>query len=154
MSWEASVSDVIDRNDPDLIHLLRLVALLPLPDDVDFWEQYGEVQNSSNQGDYMRDKIGAHLLQIEDDGDEVERRHVEVLTSYLLMFFAAPTPKQLRLLERVARDFHVDTDNAIGRLWGQDLKATAWKLWVDCSDPGGEGLQKRIASWSAALRSY
>lgn len=150
------MSDVIDRTDPDLIHLLRLLALLPLPDNSDYWSgywtPYTAMEDGSDQSGYLCGRLGVHVKQIMDDGDKVERRHVAQLASYTLMFFAAPTTGQLELLDRVAPDLQVDDSAGIGRRWSQDAAATAWRLWVDCADPGGGEVEERLAAWTAAPR--
>ncbi|MEY9966999.1 hypothetical protein ABIA33_005064 [Streptacidiphilus sp. MAP12-16] len=48
-----------------------------------------EMNDGINQSGYLLDKVGVHVMQIEDDGDKVARHQVEALASYTLMFFAA-----------------------------------------------------------------
>ena len=138
----------IDQSDGDLRHLLQLLALLPTPDDDDFWRTFATAESPDDPGakDYILGKLSACIRDVV--GDKVTRMDVSELALYTLMFFSKSSPELHSLLGRVTSGFDVDGQDTVGQRWCQDVTATAWGLWVGLGQSESD-IQNALAAWVA-----
>ncbi|WP_446216282.1 hypothetical protein [Micromonospora sp. IBHARD004] len=112
--------------DPDHVHLYRLLAMLPGPDDQDFWK----VVAGDNGVDlhYVYEKMG-HLAHYRRDPAPASNPGYTIANfcTYLIMFFGGERPETWRRI--ASRLFNVgDNQGGLGTRFAADLTDTAWRL--------------------------
>jgi hypothetical protein len=127
--------------DADIEHMLRLLALIPGPEDVDFWNDIHAGRRNSGPEGALRDsgyatgKITFNLHRYLTTG---EPKFAADLATYLLMIFdheADSIP--------AAVDFAIGNlaSGVLGRRWITDMTAAAWRVYARHSDrPTGSSL--------------
>ena len=123
--------------DPDVEHLLRLLAILPGADDVAFWNQvnaHGLVPQAEEMEQdpapalhgYVLNKMTWHIrTALMPDADV---NAFESLAEYTLMFFSGDHPGLWKLLCSVAPANSFASDESFGRRYADELCATALKV--------------------------
>lgn len=134
-------------DDPDMTHLIKLLAMLPGSDDVAFWNTVDRNGRAADGDDseptgngYLLGKMNIgirHLL----NGDPFS------FCQYLLKFFDGDRPSLWTFLDRhvVGSGF---TDLA-GERWTRDLCDTAWRLLVRYHSSGRDDLDTQ---WPSTYR--
>ncbi|WP_329538416.1 hypothetical protein OG568_60065 (plasmid) [Streptomyces sp. NBC_01450] len=137
-------------DDPDVHHLVQLLAMLPGPDNIVFWNT---VDRNGRQADpneaeptgngYLMKKmeIGIHGLLNPERGD------IAYFCEYLLRFFSGERPLLWEHLS--AHVPHRDIDR-VGERWARDLTDTAWHLLVRYG-PGGQPALSD--NWPTAIKN-
>lgn len=144
--------------DPDVVHLLHLLSILPGSEDLEFWNNVDAEGYLPRPGDqeheltpsgdgYLLGKLGAgigsSLLPKAADRSFVQ------LAQYVLFFFDGDRPALWKLLDRYspASDFAAEA----GRRFVQELCDTAWTIAVRYDHRAGiESLPDKWP-WAARL---
>lgn len=123
--------------DPDVEHLLRLLAILPGADDVAFWNQIdahgllreaemlAEDPKPSGDGYLLRKMTGYIRAALKPKPSEST---FEALASYTLMFFWGDHPGLWKALDSVIPGRSFASDGGFGRRYAQELCDTALKV--------------------------
>jgi len=129
--------------DPDLAHLIDLLAMLPGPtEDREFWNAVQAQTWPATPGtelEYIYEKMAA-IWRVTRNRDP---QTISYLAKYLLFFFSGDKPRLWKILNRVTSwDFSLRDDDA-GRWWAQDVCDTAWALYVRYSHDGDDRWQEK-----------
>ncbi|MBY8871828.1 hypothetical protein K7640_08240 [Micromonospora sp. PLK6-60] len=134
--------------DPDHVHLYRLLAMLPGPDDQDFWEVVARANGVDLH--YIYEKMG-HLAHYRRDPAPANNPGYTIATfcTYLIMFFGGEKPEIWR---RIAGSlFNVgDNQGGLGARFVADLTDTAWRLTARYRPTN----DARLGNWSMAQVRY
>ncbi|WP_439681567.1 hypothetical protein [Embleya sp. MST-111070] len=115
---------------PDIEHMLELLAMIPGPDDIDFWNDVNAGRYTSGpeggllDSGYFTGKVRTFLHRYLATGDPVD---AAALAKYLLVFFDYDADSL-----RGAVDFAVgDAPRLVlGPRWIADMTDTAWRVYV------------------------
>jgi hypothetical protein len=123
--------------DPDLRHLLRLLAMLPSLDSREsgsFWTDYRRAHPDAHpEDDYMIKKLSTYVPLAR--GRDVSWENARHIAEYSLMFFdVGQVPECLVLLDRVMPRIPPVHDGAIGRRWIDSVCNSAWQLCVTAEE--------------------
>ena len=126
-------------SDPDLIHLFDLLRLLPGPvENPEFWAAVRGVgqrlEPTEENLRYVFEKMARIKLLL----DEPTPFRVVSLCEYLLFFFGVDNPDLRKVLRTAPSRLNLDYEYDTGGWWADDIKHTAWKLWVRYHDFGDE----------------
>ena len=123
--------------DPDVEHLLRLLAILPGSDDVAFWnqihahgllreaEEMAEDPTPSGDGYLLRKMTGYIRAALKPNASQST---FEALASYTLMFFSGDHPGLWKALDSVVPARSFPSDGGFGRRYARELCDTALKV--------------------------
>lgn len=123
--------------DPDVEHLLRLLAILPGSDDVAFWnlvdahgllpedEATAEDPEPSGHG-YLLGKMGVFIRAALSP--DASYSTFEDLAGYTLMFFYGEHPRLWKALEGRVQLPGFDIDDLLGRRYAEELCETALRI--------------------------
>ena len=129
------------ENDPDMHRLINLLAMLPGPDDITFWNTVDRNGRSAQPGEEETEPIGHGYLLSKMEAAIANLLKQPPSTSgivycceYLLKFFDGDRPQLWTFLNAyvVGRGF---TDQA-GERFARDLCDTAWRLAVRYQSDG------------------
>ena len=121
--------------DADLEHLLNLLALLPPPQDHDFWFKLAELNCYHERLDEAAEQIVSNLRQgivavaTNSTDDATKGDAAKDLASSCLTYFDGEDPGLWQLLDQTV-EYPWTPRRAAGRRWASDVCATAWRLFV------------------------
>lgn len=148
--------------DPDIEHLLRLLAILPGAGDVSFWnqidahgllpdaEEMAEDPKPSGDG-YLLNKMTSHIRGAL--APNAPDRAFESLASYTLMFFWGEHPGLWKALESLVPAGSFASDGGFGRRYAQDLCDAAWTVAVRYHDGYRADAADLLAKWPDPRRA-
>lgn len=131
-----TILDTDPAEQPDVVHLLDLLELLP--------RERGATEKVSGEfTNALREIFGADLMAEWDnvmatrsqDVDQAPHSWIPIqrLVDYLLDIVAYPNPTLWKVFDQI-RPRAAGTDHlpagTIGRLWAKDLAETTWRLYV------------------------
>lgn len=143
-------------DDPDVQHLLRLLAILPGSDDVAFWnqvdahgflsEEEATAENPRPSGDgYLLAKMAVHIraaLSARAHG-----RTFESLAGYTLMFFYGDHPGLWKALESRVQLAGFNIEDGIGRRYAEELCDTALRVATRYNQDYRGSAAELLAKW-------
>jgi hypothetical protein len=127
-----SVKGLHPAQDPDLAHLLDLLAMLPGPtEDREFWAAVqnhgrGHPEPVTQNLNYVYEKMAHIWLMLQEPAPS----RVSYLARYMLYFFSGDDPDLWKVLNRVTSHFFSLDDDSTDRWWAADVCRTAWALYV------------------------
>jgi hypothetical protein len=132
-----SQSDSSYPDDPDVAHLLRLLAVLPGAENVAFWnsiypdgpEPDGRPLAGNPEPAHRGYVLGKMTVSIwEALGAHGQAPNFEYLSRYVMMFFQQDRPKLLEALDAVVPGYEIG--EGFGRRFVEELRETAWRVAV------------------------
>ncbi len=142
--------------DPDVEHLLRLLAILPGSDNVAFWNQVdahgllpeaeatAEDPEPSGHGYLLNKMTGYIRAALKPNASDST---LESLACYTLMFFWGDHPGLWKALDSVIPARSFASDGGLGRRYAQDLCDAAWTIAERYHDGYRADAADLLAKW-------
>lgn len=132
-----SPSDFSYPDDPDVAHLLRLLAILPGAENVVFWnsiypdgpEPEGRLLDGNPEAAFHGYVLEKMTISIREAlGAHGQAPDFEYLSRYVMMLFRRDRPRLLEALDAVVPGFEIG--EGFGLRFAEELRETAWRVAV------------------------
>ena len=129
-------------DDPDLQHLIRLLAPLPGCDNIAFWNNVDtngtRVDEISNETDPKPTGDGYLITKMQAGIDHLLKGDGSYLAQYLLQFFDGHRPQLWEYLNQYVPAGSYT--NTAGERWTRELCDTAWRIVINSDQPDAAAL--------------